>query len=39
MVVQTDEQEVLALSAASPLSLPWALEHVVPEIVAAAERR
>lgn len=39
MVVQTDEQEVLALSAASPLSLPWALEHVVPEIVAVAERR
>lgn len=36
MVVQTDEQEVLSLSAASPLSLPWALEHVVPEIVAAA---
>lgn len=38
MVVQTDEQEVLALSAASPLSLPWALENVVPEIVTVAQR-
>lgn len=38
MVVQTDEQEVLALSAASPLSLPWALENVVPEIITVAER-
>ena len=38
MVVQTDAQEVLSLSAASPLSLPWALENVVPDIIAAAER-
>lgn len=38
MVVQTDAQEVLALSAASPLSLPWALDNVVPDIIAAAEK-
>lgn len=38
MVVQTDEQQVLSISAASPLSLPWALENVVPDIIAAAER-
>lgn len=38
MVVQTDQQEVLALSAASPLSLPWALENVAPDIIAAAEK-
>ena len=37
MVVQTDEQQVLSISASSPLSLPWALDNVVPEIVAAAE--
>lgn len=37
MVVQTDQQQVLAISASSPLSLPWALDNVVPEIVAAAE--
>lgn len=38
MVAQTDDQEVLALSAASPLSLPWALNNVVPDITAAAEK-
>lgn len=36
MVVQTDEQQVLSISAASPLSLPWALDNVVPDITAAA---
>ncbi|MFN3601350.1 MAG: iron-siderophore ABC transporter substrate-binding protein [Dietzia sp.] len=38
MVVQTDEQQVLSISAASPLSLPWALDNVVPDIIAAAEQ-
>lgn len=38
LVVQTDEQEVLSTSAASPLSIPWALENVVPDIAAAAEQ-
>ena len=38
MVVQTDEQQVLSISAASPLSLPWALDNVVPDITAAAEQ-
>ncbi|MDX2357322.1 iron-siderophore ABC transporter substrate-binding protein [Dietzia sp. PP-33] len=38
MVLQTDEQQVLSISAASPLSLPWALENVVPDIIAAAEQ-
>lgn len=36
MVVQTDEQQVLSISASSPLSLPWALDNVVPEIITAA---
>ncbi|MFI7481815.1 iron-siderophore ABC transporter substrate-binding protein [Kocuria sp. M1R5S2] len=35
-VLQTDEQEVLSVSAASPLSIPWALENVVPDIAEAA---
>lgn len=38
MVVQSDEQQVLSISASSPLSLPWALDNVVPDIVAAAEK-
>lgn len=38
MVVQTDEQQVLSISASSPLSLPWALENVVPDILAAAQQ-
>lgn len=38
MVTQSDEQQVLSISAASPLSLPWALENVVPDIIAAAEQ-
>lgn len=38
MVVQSDEQQVLSISASSPLSLPWALDNVVPDIVAAAEQ-
>ncbi|PRB71652.1 ABC transporter substrate-binding protein [Arthrobacter sp. MYb213] len=32
-----DDQATLAISAASPLSIEWALEHVVPKIVTAAE--
>ena len=36
LVLQTDEQEVLSVSAASPLSIPWALENVVPDIAAAS---
>ncbi|WP_396187510.1 iron-siderophore ABC transporter substrate-binding protein [Citricoccus sp.] len=38
LVVQTDEQEVLSTSAASPLSIPWALENMVPDLAAAAEQ-
>ncbi|HIW67676.1 MAG TPA: iron-siderophore ABC transporter substrate-binding protein [Candidatus Dietzia merdigallinarum] len=38
MVVQTDEQQVLSISASSPLSLPWALDNVVPEIIDAAQQ-
>lgn len=38
MVTQSDEQQVLSISAASPLSLPWALENVVPDIISAAEQ-
>lgn len=38
MVLQTDEQQVLSISAASPLSLPWALDNVVPDIVDAAQQ-
>lgn len=38
MVVQTDEQQVLSISASSPLSLPWALENVVPDIITAAQQ-
>ncbi|WP_010542486.1 iron-siderophore ABC transporter substrate-binding protein [Dietzia alimentaria] len=38
MVTQSDEQQVLSISAASPLSLPWAIKNVVPDIIAAAEQ-
>ncbi|GAA4759126.1 iron-siderophore ABC transporter substrate-binding protein [Citricoccus nitrophenolicus] len=38
LVLQTDEQEVLSTSAASPLSIPWALENVVPDLADAAEQ-
>lgn len=31
------DQATLSISAASPLSIEWALEHVVPNIVKAAE--
>ena len=37
LVLQTDAQEVLSVSAASPLSIPWALENVVPDIAEAAK--
>lgn len=37
MVIQSDEQQVLSISASSPLSLPWALENVVPDIITAAQ--
>lgn len=38
LVLQTDAQETLSVSAASPLSIPWALENVLPEIVEAAQK-
>ena len=38
LVLQTDEQETLSVSAASPLSIPWALDNVLPDIAAAAEK-
>lgn len=37
LVLQTDEQEVLSVSAISPLSIPFALEKVVPAIAEAAK--
>lgn len=37
LMLQTDAQEVLSVSAISPLSLPWALERVVPQIVSTLE--
>ena len=36
LVLQSDQQEVLSVSAASPLSIPWALENVLPDIAEAA---
>ncbi|MEX5303799.1 iron-siderophore ABC transporter substrate-binding protein [Kocuria sabuli] len=36
LVLQSDQQEVLSVSAASPLSIPWALENVLPDIAAAS---
>lgn len=38
LVLQTDAQQVLSISAASPLSLPWALESVVPAITEATKK-
>ncbi|MDI3330335.1 MAG: iron-siderophore ABC transporter substrate-binding protein [Micrococcus sp.] len=38
LVLQTDEQEVLSISAASPLSIPWALENALPKISEAAQK-
>jgi iron complex transport system substrate-binding protein len=38
LVLQTDQQETLSLSAASPLSIPFALENVLPDIATAAEK-
>lgn len=38
LVLQTDQQEVLSVSAISPLSIPFALERVVPPIAEAAAR-
>lgn len=35
-MLQSDQQEVLSVSAASPLSIPWALENVLPDIAEAA---
>ncbi|GAB3813128.1 ABC transporter substrate-binding protein [Tessaracoccus terricola] len=37
LVIQTDNHLVLSVSAASPLSIPWALENVLPEIAEAVE--
>ncbi|TRY17782.1 ABC transporter substrate-binding protein [Tessaracoccus rhinocerotis] len=37
LVLQTDNHLVLSVSAASPLSIPWALENVLPAIAEAAE--
>lgn len=37
MVLQTDNHLVLSVSAASPLSIPWALENMLPAIAEAAE--
>lgn len=37
LLLQTDQQETLSVSAASPLSIPWALENVLPEIAETAE--
>lgn len=37
VVLQTDEQQTLSVSAISPLSIPYALEHVVPPIAEAAK--
>ena len=38
LVLQTDQQQVLSVSAISPLSIPYALEHLVPPIADAAAR-
>ena len=37
LVADSDNTLTLAISAASPLSLPWALEQFVPELAAAAD--
>jgi iron complex transport system substrate-binding protein len=38
LVLQTDQQEVLSISASSPLSIPWALENALPKISEAAQK-
>ena len=38
LVADSDNTLTLAISAASPLSLPWALEEFVPQLAAAAEK-
>lgn len=38
LVLTADDHETLAISAASALSLPWALEHIVPSVITAAEK-
>lgn len=38
LVLLTDEMTTLSLSAASPLSLPWALDQVVPKFVEATKK-
>ncbi len=37
LVLTADDHETLAISAANALSLPWAIEHVVPRVVEAAK--
>jgi iron complex transport system substrate-binding protein len=38
LVADSDNTLTLAISAASPLSLPWALEQFLPKLAAAAEK-
>jgi iron complex transport system substrate-binding protein len=38
LVADSDNTLTLAISAASPLSLPWALEAFLPKLAAAAEK-
>jgi iron complex transport system substrate-binding protein len=38
LVLQTDQQEVLSISASSPLSIPWALDNALPKITEAAQK-
>ena len=38
LVADSDNTLTLAISAASPLSLPWALDRFVPQLAAAAEK-
>jgi len=37
LVLTADDHQTLSISAASVLSLPWALEHVVPSVIEAAQ--
>ena len=37
LVLTADDHQTLSISAASALSLPWALEHVVPSVIEAAQ--
>lgn len=36
-VLQSDDPQIYAISTATPLSVPWALENTMPEILEAAE--